>query len=230
MWKPSQYSLNSSMPTGGQRASTQPWARLSVMLPISSTWPLAAPGGGADPAAAWPPTSRWRTAWPPTVLSSTSGATGEPASNISLPAVVDALLVALDGAPTAGDRPRPLPNLAREHGRAATIGLTFEEFQRGHRSGGRRRAPRRPPRHPAPVGVGELFVTTEEADDVVAVLDRTVGLERLQCLHVNVRSGPRREPRSAPEPGERDDRRGGAGPAAWASSSPGPAGHPRGAR
>jgi deoxyribonuclease-4 len=104
----------------------------------------------------------------------------------SLPAVVDALLVALDGAPppVTGHDPCAIL-LENTAGAGATIGRTFEELNAViEASGGDER-----------LGVcldtqhlwasGTSFATTEEADEVVAALDRIVGLERLQCLHVN---------------------------------------------
>jgi deoxyribonuclease IV len=104
----------------------------------------------------------------------------------SLPAVVDALLVALDGAPPPVTGRDPCPILLENTaGAGATIGRTFEELNAViEASGGDER-----------LGVcldtqhlwasGTSFSTTEEADEVVAALDHTVGLERLQCLHVN---------------------------------------------
>ncbi len=104
----------------------------------------------------------------------------------SLPAVVDALLVALDGAPppTTGRDPCPIL-LENAAGAGATIGRTFEELAAViEASGGDER-----------LGVcldtqhlwasGTSFATPEEADEVVAAVGRAVGFERLQCLHVN---------------------------------------------
>jgi deoxyribonuclease IV len=104
----------------------------------------------------------------------------------SLPAVVDALRTALDGAPspTSGGSPCPVL-LENAAGAGATIGRSFEELEAViEASGGDER-----------LGVcldtqhlwasGTSFATTQEADVVVAAVDRTVGLDRLQCLHVN---------------------------------------------
>jgi deoxyribonuclease-4 len=103
-----------------------------------------------------------------------------------LPTVCDDLLRALDAAPRppAGAGPTPIL-LENTAGAGATIGRSFEEIAAVvESSGGDER-----------LGVcldtqhlwasGTSFATKGEADAVVEALDGTVGLERLQCLHVN---------------------------------------------
>lgn len=104
----------------------------------------------------------------------------------SLPAVVDAILTALDSAPPPASGRHPCPILLENAaGAGATIGRSFDELAAViDASGGDER-----------LGVcldtqhlwasGTSFATTEEADVVMAAVDRTVGLGRLQCLHVN---------------------------------------------
>jgi deoxyribonuclease-4 len=103
-----------------------------------------------------------------------------------LPTVVDDLLGALDAAPPppAGADPTPIL-LENTAGAGATIGRSFEELAAVIESaGGDER-----------LGVcldtqhlwasGTSFATLGEADAVMEALDRTVGLDRLRCLHIN---------------------------------------------
>ncbi|MDQ3979381.1 MAG: deoxyribonuclease IV [Actinomycetota bacterium] len=99
-----------------------------------------------------------------------------------LDAVASSVLAALDGAETGEGCPLLLENTA---GAGGTIGRTFEELaQVIERTGSDPR-----------VGVcldtqhlwasGVRFDTPAAADKVVRRLERTVGLDRLACLHVN---------------------------------------------
>ncbi len=103
-----------------------------------------------------------------------------------LPAVVDALVRALDAAPSPPDGDQPCPILLENTaGAGATMGRTFEELGAVvDAAGGDER-----------LGVcldtqhlwasGRSFATAEEADAVVDGVDASVGLGRLRCLHVN---------------------------------------------
>jgi deoxyribonuclease IV len=104
----------------------------------------------------------------------------------SLPVVVDALLTALDAAtaPPGGGEPCPIL-LENTAGAGATIGRSFEELAAVIDASGRDER----------LGIcldtqhlwasGTSFTTLQEADEVVAALDGTLGLQRLRCLHVN---------------------------------------------
>ena len=104
----------------------------------------------------------------------------------SLPAVVDALLGALDDAPPPQSGAEPCPVLLENTaGAGATIGRSFEELAAVlEAAGGDER-----------LGIcldtqhlwasGTSFATVSEADAVVTHLEELVGPDRLRCLHVN---------------------------------------------
>jgi deoxyribonuclease-4 len=101
----------------------------------------------------------------------------------AVPAIVDALVEALDSVEAA---PEPCPILLENTaGAGDTVGRSFDELaQVIDAAGGDER-----------LGVcldtqhlwasGVPFSTIEEADSLIALVEETVGLERLQCLHLN---------------------------------------------
>jgi deoxyribonuclease-4 len=101
----------------------------------------------------------------------------------ALPGVVDALVEALDAVDASGD---PCPILLENAaGAGDTVGRSFDELARVvEAAGGDGR-----------LGVcldtqhlwasGIPFATTAEADDLIDLIDGTVGLDRLRCLHLN---------------------------------------------
>jgi deoxyribonuclease-4 len=101
----------------------------------------------------------------------------------TLPAVVDALIEALDSVP---EDPDPCPILLENAaGAGDTVGRSFEELgQVIEAAGGDER-----------LGVcldtqhlwasGIPFATVEDADDLMELVAKTVGMERLRCLHLN---------------------------------------------
>jgi deoxyribonuclease-4 len=103
--------------------------------------------------------------------------------DVALPGIVDALIEALDSV-EASDDPCPIL-LENAAGAGDTVGRSFEELaQVIDAAGGDER-----------LGVcldtqhlwasGVPFGTVEEADALVALVGDTVGLERLQCFHLN---------------------------------------------
>jgi deoxyribonuclease IV len=104
----------------------------------------------------------------------------------SLPGVVDALIEALDSVPEVPADREPCPILLENAaGAGDTVGRSFEELgQVIEASGGDER-----------LGVcldtqhlwasGIPFATIEDADDLMKLVGRTVGMERLRCLHLN---------------------------------------------
>ncbi len=104
----------------------------------------------------------------------------------SLPGVVDALIEALDSVPEVPADQGPCPILLENAaGAGDTVGRSFEELgQVIEAAGGDER-----------LGVcldtqhlwasGIPFATIEDADDLMKLVDRTVGMERLRCLHLN---------------------------------------------
>jgi deoxyribonuclease IV len=104
----------------------------------------------------------------------------------SLPGVVDALIEALDSVPGVPADQSPCPILLENAaGAGDTVGRSFEELgQVIEAAGGDER-----------LGVcldtqhlwasGIPFATIEDADDLMKLVDGTVGMERLRCLHLN---------------------------------------------
>jgi deoxyribonuclease-4 len=100
-----------------------------------------------------------------------------------VPQVVNALLEALDSQP-GGTCPILLENAA---GTGGTVGRSFEELATLLDAAGAE--------HSAQLGVcldtqhlwasGIGYASVEEADQVVADFDATIGLDRLRCLHLN---------------------------------------------
>jgi deoxyribonuclease IV len=100
-----------------------------------------------------------------------------------VPQIVDSLLGAL-GTQAGGGCPILLENAA---GAGGTVGRSFDELAAILDAAGRGRA--------ADLGVcldtqhlwasGISFASVEDADAVVAHFDRTIGLDRLRCLHLN---------------------------------------------
>jgi deoxyribonuclease-4 len=101
----------------------------------------------------------------------------------ALPGIVEALIEALDSV-EAVERPCPIL-LENAAGAGDTVGRSFEELALViDKAGGDER-----------LGVcldtqhlwasGVAFGTLEEADQLIALVDDTVGLARLQCLHLN---------------------------------------------
>lgn len=103
----------------------------------------------------------------------------------SLPGIVEALIEALDSvSPGAGPEPCPIL-LENAAGAGDTVGRSFEELaQVIEAAGGDER-----------LGVcldtqhlwasGIPFGTIPEADALIALIDDTVGMERLRCMHLN---------------------------------------------
>jgi deoxyribonuclease IV len=103
--------------------------------------------------------------------------------DVALPGIVEALIEALDSVePTERPCPILLENAA---GAGDTVGRSFEELAAViEAAGGDER-----------LGVcldtqhlwasGVPFGTVEEADELITLVDETVGLGRLQCLHLN---------------------------------------------
>ena len=101
----------------------------------------------------------------------------------ALPGVVEALVEALDSVEAADDScPILLENAA---GAGDTVGRSFEELAMviDHADGDERLGVCLDTQHLWASGVP--FATAEEADDLVSQVADTVGLERLQCLHLN---------------------------------------------
>jgi deoxyribonuclease IV len=104
----------------------------------------------------------------------------------SLPGVVDALIEALDSVPEVPADRDPCPILLENAaGAGDTVGRSFEELgQVIEAAGGDER-----------LGVcldtqhlwasGIPFATIEDADDLMKLVEGTVGMERLRCLHLN---------------------------------------------
>jgi deoxyribonuclease-4 len=101
----------------------------------------------------------------------------------ALPAVADALIEALDSVDSVPKRcPILLENTA---GAGDTIGRSFEELAAviDAAGGDRRLGICLDTQHLWASGIG--FATIDKADDVVTAIDRTVGLDRLRCVHLN---------------------------------------------
>jgi deoxyribonuclease-4 len=103
--------------------------------------------------------------------------------DVALPGVVEALIEALDSADAAGD---PCPILLENAaGAGDTVGRSFEELAMviDTADGDERLGVCLDTQHLWASGVS--FATVAEADDLVSLIADTVGLERLQCLHLN---------------------------------------------
>jgi deoxyribonuclease IV len=101
----------------------------------------------------------------------------------ALPAVVEALIEALDSVEQAPD---PCPILLENAaGAGDTVGRSFGELQRVIQQAGsdERLGVCLDTQHLWASGVP--FATTDEADALVTLVAETVGLERLRCLHLN---------------------------------------------
>jgi len=101
----------------------------------------------------------------------------------ALPGVVEALIEALDSVEAAAD---PCPILLENAaGAGDTVGRSFEELAEvvGAAGGDERLGVCLDTQHLWASGVP--FGTVEEADALVSLVADTVGLERLQCLHLN---------------------------------------------
>jgi deoxyribonuclease-4 len=101
----------------------------------------------------------------------------------ALPNVAGALVASLD-AVDAGDDPCPIL-LENAAGAGDTVGRSFEELARviDAADGDDRLGVCLDTQHLWASGVP--FASIEEADDLVGMIDDTVGLERLRCLHLN---------------------------------------------
>ena len=101
----------------------------------------------------------------------------------SLPGIVEALIEALDSVEAAVD---PCPILLENAaGAGDTVGRSFEELAAviDAAGGDERLGVCLDTQHLWASGVP--FGTVEEADDLVALVEDTVGMARLQCLHLN---------------------------------------------
>jgi deoxyribonuclease-4 len=101
----------------------------------------------------------------------------------ALPAVVDALVEALDSVEPAGDAcPILLENAA---GAGDTVGRSFEELADviDAAGGDERLGVCLDTQHLWASGIP--FATVDEADSLITLVEETVGLERLRCLHLN---------------------------------------------
>jgi deoxyribonuclease-4 len=101
----------------------------------------------------------------------------------ALPGIVDALVESLDSVGTgSGGCPILLENAA---GAGDTVGRSFEELEEVIEAAGddERLGVCLDTQHLWASGVS--FATPEEADALVALVDGTVGLDRLGCLHLN---------------------------------------------
>jgi deoxyribonuclease-4 len=101
----------------------------------------------------------------------------------ALPAVADALIEALDSVMTMS---RPCPILLENTaGAGDTIGRSFDELRDviDAAGGDERLGICLDTQHLWASGVA--FATTARADELLTTIDRTVGIERLQCLHLN---------------------------------------------
>jgi deoxyribonuclease IV len=101
----------------------------------------------------------------------------------ALPAVADALVEALDSVITTA---KPCPILLENTaGAGDTIGRSFDELSEviDATGGDQRLGICLDTQHLWASGVA--FATASDADDLVATIDRTIGLERLRCLHLN---------------------------------------------
>jgi deoxyribonuclease-4 len=101
----------------------------------------------------------------------------------ALPAIVDALVEALDSVEAA---PEPCPILLENAaGAGDTVGRSFDELAQviDVAGGDERLGVCLDTQHLWASGVP--FSTIEEADSLIALVEETVGLERLQCLHLN---------------------------------------------
>jgi deoxyribonuclease-4 len=101
----------------------------------------------------------------------------------ALPGIVEALIEALDSVEASLD---PCPILLENAaGAGDTVGRSFEELAAVIDATGEdeRLGVCLDTQHLWASGIP--FATIAEADDVVALMDATVGLERLQCIHLN---------------------------------------------
>jgi len=101
----------------------------------------------------------------------------------ALPGVVGALIEALDSVEATGD---PCPILLENAaGAGDTVGRSFEELAMviDSADGDERLGVCLDTQHLWASGVS--FATVGEADDLISLVSETVGLERLQCLHLN---------------------------------------------
>ncbi len=101
----------------------------------------------------------------------------------ALPAVADALLGALDSVEPQGE---PCPILLENAaGAGDTVGRSFEELAAvvGAAAGDPRLGVCLDTQHLWASGIA--FATEDEADALIDLVDGTVGLERLTCLHLN---------------------------------------------
>lgn len=102
---------------------------------------------------------------------------------VALPGIVDALIEALDSV-EASDDPCPIL-LENTAGAGDTVGRSFEELAAviDAAGGDERLGVCLDTQHLWASGVP--FTTVEESDELVALVDDTVGLDRLRCLHLN---------------------------------------------
>ena len=101
----------------------------------------------------------------------------------ALPAVADALIEALDSVITTS---KPCPILLENTaGAGDTIRRSFDELRDviDAAGGDERLGICLDTQHLWASGVA--FATTRDADDLIATINRTVGLDRLRCLHLN---------------------------------------------
>ena len=146
----------------------------------------------------------------------------------ALPGIVEALVEALDSVEVTGD---PCPILLENAaGAGDTVGRSFEELAAVIEAAGddERLGVCLDTQHLWASGVP--FGTVEEADDLVALVGHTVGLDRLQCLHLNdskVAFGANRDRHE--NIGEGTIGSDGSGRAAGTSRPAGSPGHPGGA-
>jgi deoxyribonuclease-4 len=101
----------------------------------------------------------------------------------ALPGIVEALIEALDSVEASTD---PCPILLENAaGAGDTVGRSFEELARviDTAGGDERLGVCLDTQHLWASGVP--FGTVAEADELISLVDETVGLERLQCLHLN---------------------------------------------
>ena len=101
----------------------------------------------------------------------------------ALPGIVEALIEALDSVEVSSD---PCPILLENAaGAGDTVGRSFEELAMviDTAGGDERLGVCLDTQHLWASGVP--FGTVDEADDLIALVEETVGLDRLQCLHLN---------------------------------------------